>query len=571
VRIRKRFEQQVGVVEDDIDDSNKDPESPKFIAAEPAKVAEKEDLDDSVHLIVPRRRKVDMSKSKSVMMRSKMESTPAAPRHKRSNLGGILNEIPIEQASMLGGRMETPKDDSFENKKISRVTEPIQLQLDEEVENTSYALFGSESSSFEEKSAEVLVPETPLPQKKSGIGNRNSSPLKEIQQNIISSASCGLPTPISNSVSITGTPVVLEKSSPAKTTSPGAIPLREFASPSKENQAPSEDLFASLDESSFHSCNENTPLKSKGLTKNIDEKLTSPKLQTEISSETRNIDPFASLDECDLVKDKQSDKMSERVASDSPVKENLPPSQDLFASLDESSFQFHVENTPMKSNLPTQNIVEELASPCQKPLQLEPPNESENVDPFASLDQNDTAADKQSDKMIKRVPSKSPVKDSSFSFHVQNTPLKSNVLTENTSATKVMAALQEKMSQDVEEKQTTSESKTSMKRKSESTSPTTVPKIQKLDKSRLTINKLDVGNVSKRPRRTLRKRVTQTHELDETPTIRLSQSPVKPEIIKPKEVKAKPSRTTMRRRRKTSIGETPGIIIQSVVKCKILS
>jgi len=307
VRIRRRF-QKAAVIADNIEDStNKRPESPK-VAVEPTKDTENEDLEDSVHLIVPRRRKVDMSKSKSVMMRSKMESTPAASRHKRSNLPGILNEFSIEHASMLGGRMETPKDDSFEKNKISRVTEPIQLQLDEGVENSSYALFGSECSSSEEKSVEVLVPETPLKPKKIGICNRDSSPLKEIHPNkIISCAkppASRLPTPIFNSVTITGTPLVQEKSSP-------------------------------------------------------------------------------------------------------------------------------------------------------------------------------------------------------------------------------------------------------------------------VEKSRLTINKLDVGNVSKRPTRTIRKR--ETHELDETPTIRLSQSPVKPEsesrktIVPPKEVKAKPSRTTMRRRRKTSIGETPGKITSPLV------
>ena len=161
MRIRRRFEK-AAVIADNIEDStNKRPESPK-VAVEPTKETENEDLEDSVHLIVPRRRKVDMSKSKSVMMRSKMESTPAASRHKRSNLPGILNEFSIEHASMLGGRMETPKDDSFEKNKISRVAEPIQLQLDEGVENSSYALFGSECSSSEEKSVEVLVPETPL-------------------------------------------------------------------------------------------------------------------------------------------------------------------------------------------------------------------------------------------------------------------------------------------------------------------------------------------------------------------------------------------------------------------------
>merc|ERR1712037_98329 len=164
--------------------------------------------------------------------------------------------------------------------------------------------------------------------------------------------------------------------------------------------------------------------------------------------------------------------------------------------------------------------------------------------------------DKLSDKMTKEVPSNSPEKDSSFSFHVQNTPLKLNAPIENTSPVKISQAVPvvNKL-QDGEEKQTNSQ--LSMKRKSESTSPTMVPKLQKLDKSRLTINKLDNTSVSKRPRRTLRQRATQADELDETPTIRLSQSPVKYELAKQKEVKAKPSRTTMRRRRKTSIGETP--------------
>ena len=144
--------------------------------------------------------------------------------------------------------METPKDDSFDKKAISRVTEPIQLQLSDGAENSSYALLGSECSSSEEKSLEVLVPETPLQPKKTGVSNRNSSPLKEIQQNFISSGS---------------PPVGVEKLSPVKTTLPGPIPLREFASPLKENQGSSEDPFASLDESSFHSCDENTPPKSK--------------------------------------------------------------------------------------------------------------------------------------------------------------------------------------------------------------------------------------------------------------------------------------------------------------------
>ncbi|CBY24861.1 unnamed protein product [Oikopleura dioica] len=491
VRIRRRFEK-AAVIADIIEDStNKRPESPK-VAVEPTKETENEDLEDSVHLIVPRRRKVDMSKSKSVMMRSKMESTPAASRHKRSNLPGILNEFSIEHASMLGGRMETPKDDSFEKNKISRVAEPIQLQLDEGVENSSYALFGSECSSSEEKSVEVLVPETPLKPKKIGICNRDSSPLKEIHPNkIISCAkppASRLPTPIFNSVTITGTPLVQEKSSPVKTTPPGPVPLREFASPPKENFAPPEDPFASLDESSFH---------------------------------------------------------------------------------------FHVENTPIKSNMPAENIVEKIVSPKKlsstTTLQAEPPSEPRNIDLFASLDQTDTINEKPFEKITKRLASNSPVKDISFHFHIQNTPLKSDLpierVIENDSTSKVIQALpvvneeREKMSLDEEEKQTNSASKPSMKRKSESTSPTIIPKLQKLDKSRLTINKLDVGNVSKRPKRTIRKR--ETHELDETPTIRLSQSPVKPEsesqktIVPPKEVKAKPSRTIMRRRRKTSIGETP--------------
>ena len=78
VRIRKRFEQQAVVDDEPPDSTEKPPESPK-VAAQPIKVVENDDLEDSFHLIVPRRRKVDMSK-KSVIMRSKMESTPAASR-----------------------------------------------------------------------------------------------------------------------------------------------------------------------------------------------------------------------------------------------------------------------------------------------------------------------------------------------------------------------------------------------------------------------------------------------------------------------------------------------------------
>ena len=57
---------------------------------------------------------------------------------------------------------------------------------------------------------------------------------------------------------MTGTRIVLEKSSPVKTTSLGPIQLREFASPSREKLVPPEDLFASLDESSLHFHVENT-------------------------------------------------------------------------------------------------------------------------------------------------------------------------------------------------------------------------------------------------------------------------------------------------------------------------
>ena len=371
-----------------------------------------------------------MSKSKSVLTRSKLESTPASSRQ-RTVFGGLLDDAAIEKTTMLGGHMETPKDNSFEADKISRVTEPVLLSFGEAVENESFALFGaSNQSTASEQTAEDLVPETPYKatDAEKRLKNRNSSPLKEIQQNFsvnkVSSPKTFAPvaSPQKPSSSCEA------NMEPAPSNSPGQIPLRSYASPTKE-ASPSDDLP---------------------------------------STSSKN--------------------------------------KDLFKSLDESSFYFHIQNTPLKSatneKTPVQTPVYETISSVEDAeqeiaLTSCALTKSEEIRPFAA----------------KKLP----------------LPVVSH---------------EEPMVLELQDNQDNQETsvRSSTKRKSEE-SPSVVPKLQKLDKSRLTMNK----RVSNRPLRAVRRMI------DDPPTIRLSQSP-----DKPKEVKAKPTGTKMRRRRKTSIGETPG-------------
>ena len=369
--------------------------------------------------------------------------------------------------------METPKDDSYGDK-ISRITAPVPLTLGDETvtENDSFALFGSSSSSIDEKSAEELVPETPSkPKNKLCLSDRNSSPLKEIHQNILNQNSpvrkgqTPIASPHKVALTLEDSPRV------ANTTAPDPIPICVFASP-PQDPPQSQNLFKTLDESSFYFHVQNTPLKS-------DEKTEAIAKNPSVSQTTE-------------------------------IEENVQDKSRSFAKNDSS---------PLKP---------EKKKKLRIPL----------VDLFASLDASDPKKARESIHEMKDP-------------HL-NLPLP------------VASQERETIVEDLSEKLTGAESKTSKKRKSESNSPTVLPKLQKLDKSRLTINSQKFGTMSNRPRRTIRKR--QTDELDETPTIRLSQSPQKPEVdsqkpivrTSPKVVKAKPSRTTIRRRRKTSIGETQG-------------